>query len=73
MKKILKITYLQMGKILVWIHQVVKKIFKRDYLQVVKNLGVDSSNGEKFCMNSSSGVKILVWVHQVAIVLLNLD
>ena len=48
MKKILKITYLQMGKILVWIHQVVKKIFKRDYLQVVKNLGVDSSNGEKY-------------------------
>jgi len=37
-----------MGKILVWIHQVVKKIFKRDYLQVVKNLGVDSSNGEKY-------------------------
>ena len=48
MKKILKITYLQMGKILVWIYQVVKKIFKRDYLQVVKNLGVDSSNGEKY-------------------------
>jgi len=48
MKKILKITYLQMEKILVWIHQVVKKIFKRDYLQVVKNLGVDSSNGEKY-------------------------
>jgi len=40
-----------------------EKILKREYLQVVKNLDMDSS----------SDVKILVWIHKAAIVLLNLN
>jgi hypothetical protein len=36
-----------------------EKILKREYLQLVKNLS----------MNSSSDVKILVWIHQATIVL----